>query len=54
MITEISDETPDLSFYTDKLEALTLRPRRFWAQFPIEFLRQALKRELKTQARLEK
>jgi hypothetical protein len=47
MIVETHGDTTDLSFYTDTLEALTLRPRRFWARFSLEYLRHRLKQEMK-------
>jgi len=43
-LTEIL-ETPDRSYYADRLEQLTGKPRVYWASFPLLVLRQVLRRE---------
>ncbi len=38
-------ETPDRSYYVDRLEQLTGKPRVCWAKLPLLILRQMLKKE---------
>ena len=43
---EVLLDTEDKSFWTDQLEALTGKPRRYWARLPVRALREIYRKEI--------
>ncbi len=54
MFYETMIETPDRSFYTDKLEALTGKPRIYWSRFPLWLLQRFYAGEIRRKERCQR